>query len=62
MTIDGKTTQMDVKELEKDGLKRRYEVTIAADDLKARRDAKLEELRKTARIPGFRPGKVPLSH
>ena len=53
---------MDVKELEKDGLKRRYEVTIAADELKARRDAKLSELQKTARIPGFRPGKVPLSH
>ena len=49
------------EELEREGAQRVYKVHVAADrldDLKARR---LEELGKSMRLPGFRPGKIPLS-
>ena len=53
---------MQVTETLNEGLKRQLNVTIPAADLVARLDAKLEEIRGTAQIKGFRPGKVPLSH
>ncbi len=37
----------------------RVRVTIPWSDVSPRLDNKLRELRKTARVPGFRPGKVP---
>ena len=51
---------MKVKELKSEGLSHELEITIPANDIDARLDTKLEEVGKTVRIPGFRPGKVPL--
>ena len=52
---------MKVKELKSEGLSRELEITIAANDIDARVDEKLKEAGKTMRLPGFRPGKVPLA-
>jgi trigger factor len=45
-----------------DGLKREMTVAVPAKDLEASVGAKLDELKNTIRLKGFRPGKVPLSH
>jgi trigger factor len=52
---------MQVTETLSEGLKRGYTIVVAADDLEARRQAKLSELARGLRLPGFRPGKVPAS-
>ena len=52
---------MQVKQLKQDGLSYEIEVTVGAADIKARRDKRLQELAKGMRVPGFRPGKAPLS-
>ena len=51
---------MQVTEIAAEGLKREYRVVVPADDIEARVGARLEELRRTIKMPGFRPGKVPL--
>lgn len=51
---------MQVKEIKKTGLTHELEVTVPANDLEKMADAKLAEVGKTIRMPGFRPGKVPL--
>ncbi len=53
---------MDVTELKNEGLKRQLKVVVPAADLEARLSARLKEMAKNARIPGFRPGKVPVAH
>lgn len=53
---------MQVTETLSDGLKRKLSVTIPKTDLVSRLDAKLDELKGTANIKGFRPGKVPTAH
>ena len=53
---------MQVTELLKEGLKREYEVVVSFSDIRARFDARLDSLRSTARLKGFRPGKVPVRH
>ncbi len=45
-----------------DGLKREMTVAVPAKDLEARVGVKLDELKNTIRLKGFRPGKVPLAH
>ncbi|MEM7168880.1 MAG: trigger factor [Pseudomonadota bacterium] len=52
---------MQVTETNTDGLKRAYKVIISADDISQRVDGRLEELRGQVKVPGFRPGKVPLT-
>ena len=52
---------MQVTELANDGLKRAYSVTVTAADMSASRDKRLAEIAKTVTMPGFRPGKVPMS-
>jgi len=52
---------MQVTETLSDGLKRAYTVVLPAADIEGRRMARLTELGKNLRLPGFRPGKVPLS-
>ncbi len=42
------------------GLERRLKVEIAEDQVSTKVDERLTSLTQTARIPGFRPGKVPL--
>ena len=51
---------MQVTETLAEGLKRAYTIVLAADDIEHRRTARLVDLGKTLRLPGFRPGKVPL--
>ncbi|MCW8307140.1 trigger factor [Acidiphilium sp. PA] len=52
---------MQVTETLTDGLKRNFTVVIPGSDLSEKRDKRLAELSKTMQMPGFRPGKVPLS-
>jgi trigger factor len=52
---------MQVTETLSEGLKRGFTVVLPASDLENKRAAKLAEMGKTLRLPGFRPGKVPLS-
>ncbi len=52
---------MQVKELKSEGLKREFKVTLLADDINKKVEHRLQEVAKTIKLPGFRPGKVPLS-
>ncbi len=52
---------MQVTELANDGLKRAYSVIVTAGDIATTRDKRLAEIAKTVSMPGFRPGKVPMS-
>ena len=52
---------MQVTETSSAGLKREYKVVIDAKDIDGRIEDRLEQLRMTVRMPGFRPGKVPVS-
>lgn len=51
---------MQVKELKKAGLTHELEVTVPVADLQKTSDKKLQEVSKTLRMPGFRPGKAPI--
>ncbi len=51
--------QVDVTKSE--GLSRQFTVTVPAKDIDDKVDARLEELAQTVKMPGFRPGKVPVS-
>ena len=51
---------MQITETRNDGLKREYKVVVAAKDIQSKIDDRLAELGRTARLPGFRPGKVPM--
>lgn len=44
-----------------EGLKRSFTVVVPSSDLQARCDARLKEVARDIRLPGFRPGKVPAS-
>ena len=50
---------MQVTETLSEGLKRGFAVTLPAADIEEKRSAKLAEIGKNIRLPGFRPGKVP---
>jgi trigger factor len=50
---------MQIKETTNKGLKRAFQITIAAADIAARIDAEVKKLAPQVRMPGFRPGKVP---
>lgn len=52
---------MNITETSTDGLKREFQVVISAKDIEEKVNGKLEELRRTVQLPGFRPGKVPVS-
>ena len=51
---------MQVTEISNDGLKREFKVIIQSNDIKSKVDLRLEELGRTVKLPGFRPGKVPM--
>ncbi|HYP58411.1 MAG TPA: trigger factor [Beijerinckia sp.] len=53
---------MQVTETLSQGLKREFKVVLPATDLASRLDGQLNEMKAKARINGFRPGKVPVSH
>lgn len=52
---------MQVTETLSEGLKRGFTITIPAADLQAKQDARLKEVAAGLTLPGFRPGKVPVS-
>src|SRR5271166_1302754 len=51
---------MQVTETLSEGLKRGFTIVVPAADIETRRTARLTDLGRTLRLPGFRPGKVPL--
>ncbi len=51
---------MQVTETHTEGLKREYKVLISAKDIDEKVTGKLEELGAKVKVPGFRPGKVPM--
>ena len=53
---------MDIKELENEGLTRKYQVTVSKEDLQSKLDAKIKEMQPQVSLKGFRPGKVPVAH
>jgi trigger factor len=52
---------MQITETTNDGLKRGYTLTIPAKDIEARIDAEVKKVAPQVRMPGFRPGKVPVN-
>ena len=50
-----------VTETLSEGLKRAFSVVVPAADVAERRAKRLAELARTVNLPGFRPGKVPMS-
>jgi len=56
--IDG---SMNVSETKSDGLLREYKIGITADEIETEVTKKMQEIAATVKMPGFRPGKVPLS-
>ncbi|MDX0461693.1 trigger factor [Sinorhizobium medicae] len=53
---------MQVIETLAQGLKRELKVVIPADEMEARMNERLVEVKDRVRINGFRPGKVPVAH
>jgi trigger factor len=52
---------MQVTEVANEGLKRAFSVTVPAGAVAAGRDKRLADMAKELRLPGFRPGKVPMA-
>ncbi len=53
---------MQVTEVSSAGLKREFKVVLEADELAAKLDTQLADLKSKAQLKGFRPGKVPVAH
>jgi trigger factor len=51
---------MQVTETSAEGLKRQFKITIPASEVEEQIALRLGEIGRSVRIPGFRPGKVPL--
>jgi trigger factor len=51
---------MQVTETHTEGLKREYKVLISANDIDEKVTGRLEEIGAKIKVPGFRPGKVPM--
>lgn len=51
---------MEVTESKNEGLSREFKVAVPAADVEEKIVSRLKKLAKSARIPGFRPGKVPV--
>jgi len=52
-----KPMQVNIEQL--DGLKRRLQITVPATDIDHKMQSRLQELGKSIRLKGFRPGRVP---
>jgi trigger factor len=52
---------MQIVETANEGLKRGYTVTIPAKDISARIEGEVKKIAPQMRLPGFRPGKVPVN-
>ena len=53
---------MQITETSAEGLKRELQVVVGAQELTERRDKKIDEIKDTVQIKGFRKGKVPAAH
>jgi trigger factor len=53
---------MNIKEVSAEGLSRELQITVPAADLLAKLDARVEDIKGTVQLKGFRPGKVPAAH
>jgi trigger factor len=53
---------MQVTETSSAGLKREFKVVLQANELAAKLDTQLADLKDKVRLNGFRPGKVPVAH
>ncbi len=51
---------MQVTEINADGLKHEFKVVVPAAQLETRTSDRLAEIARTVKMPGFRPGKVPM--
>src|SRR5690242_3542891 len=52
---------MQIKEKKTDGLKHIFEVVIPSKTIESETVARLQEVGKGMKMPGFRPGKIPLA-
>ena len=52
---------MQVTETLSEGLRRGFTVVVPAADIEGKRSAKLSEIGRGLKLPGFRPGKIPAS-
>ena len=52
---------MQVTETKSEGLSREFKVALPASEIEEKISHRLKELARTAQMPGFRPGKVPVS-
>jgi trigger factor len=52
---------MQITETTTEGLKREFKVVIPAADIEKRMTSRLTEIGRSVRLPGFRPGKVPMT-
>lgn len=52
---------MNIKELKTEGLRHDLEIKVPANDIAVMVDAELMKVGETVKVPGFRPGKVPLA-
>ncbi|MEC8565675.1 MAG: trigger factor [Pseudomonadota bacterium] len=53
---------MNVKEVSAEGLSRELQITVPAADLVAKLDVRIDQIKGTVQLKGFRPGKVPAAH
>jgi trigger factor len=53
---------MEVTQTKAEGLSRTFEVKVPASELKTKLDQRIEEIRPSMKLKGFRPGKVPAAH
>jgi trigger factor len=51
---------MQITETNAEGLRRDFKVVVPAQDIAARINNRLSEIGQTVRMPGFRPGKIPM--
>ena len=52
---------MKITELKSEGLKQEFKVVVSAADIEKKIDARIAQIAKTAKLPGFRAGKAPVS-
>ena len=52
---------MQVKETKSEGLSREFSISLPASEIEEKISRRLKEISQTAQLPGFRPGKVPVS-
>ena len=51
---------MQITEIKSEGLSREYTINLPSDEIEEKIIHKLKEIQRTANLPGFRPGKVPV--